>query len=67
MAVIEVQSGLPPETNKENGYNLTAEEEIILIEDILKCEGNLFGKMKGLKGGGIVKRKESIWKAITAT
>ena len=51
MAVFEVQSGLPPETNKENGYNLTAEEEIILIEDILKCEGNLFGKMKGLKGG----------------
>ena len=31
--------------NKENGSNLTAEEEIILIEDILKCEGTLFGKM----------------------
>ena len=67
MAVIEVQLGLPAETNKENCSNLTAEEEIILIEDILKCEDTLFGKMKGLKGGGIVKRKKSICKAIAAT
>ena len=45
MAVIEVQLGLPPETSKKKGSNLTAEEEILLIEDILICEGTLFGKM----------------------
>ena len=45
MAIIEVKLGLPPESNKIKGSNLTAEEEIPLIEEILKCEGTLFGKM----------------------
>ena len=46
---------------------MTAEEEILLIEEILKYKGILFGKMQGFERGGIVKRKESIWKAIKAT
>ena len=46
-AIIEVQLGLPPETNKRKGSNLIVEEEILLIEEILKYEGTctLFGKI----------------------
>ena len=44
MAVIEVQSeSLPPDTNKKKGSNLTAVLEILLIEEILKYEGTVFG------------------------
>ena len=69
MEVIEVQLGLPPETNvnKKRGSNWTTEEEILLIEEVLKYEGTLFGKMKGSGGGGHVQTKESIWKAIAET
>ena len=59
MVVIEVQLGLSPETSKKN---LTTEDEIILIEEIFKYEGTLYGKMKGSEGGrgiDIVKRKMS--------
>ena len=61
-----MQLGLPPKTNNKKGSNLTAEEEILLIKEILKYEGILFGNMRGLKGGGIVKRKESVWKDIVS-
>ena len=56
MVVIEVHLGLSPETSKKN---LTTEDEIILIEEIFKYEGTLYGKMKGSEGGGrdIVKQK----------
>ena len=49
-----MQLGLPPETNvnKKRGSNWTTEEEILLIEEVLKYEGTLFGKMKGSGGGG---------------
>ena len=44
MAVIEVQSeSLPLDTNKKKGSNLTAVLEILLIEEILKYEGTVFG------------------------
>ena len=46
---------------------MTAEEEILFIEEILKYTRILFRKMYGFERGGIVKRKESIWKAIEAT
>ena len=48
-----MQLGLPPETsvNKKRGSNWTTEEEILLIEEVLKYEGTLFGKMKGSGGG----------------
>ena len=40
MVVVEVQLGLPPKTNKKRGSNyITAEEEILVIEEILKYEG----------------------------
>ena len=48
-----MQLSLPPETNKKKGSKLIVEEEILLIEEILKYEGTLFGKMWGLKGGGV--------------
>lgn len=48
MVVIEVQLGLSLETSKKN---LTTEDEIILIEEIFKYEGTLYGKMKGSEGG----------------
>ena len=59
MAVIEVQLGLPSETNKKRGSYLIVEEEILLIEEILKYEGTLFGKMWGLKGGGALSNEKS--------
>ena len=70
MEVIEVQLGLPPETNvsKKRASNWTTEEEILLIEEVLKYEGTLFGKMKGSGGKGKhCQTKESIWKAIAET
>ena len=51
-----MQLGLSLEINKKKGSYMTAEEEILLIEEILKYEGTLFGKMWGMKGS-IVKRK----------
>ena len=40
-----MQLGLSLEINKKKGSYMTAEEEILLIEEILKYEGTLFGKM----------------------
>ena len=45
---------LSAETNKKKGSNMVVEEEILLIEEILKYEGTLFAKMWGLKGGGVL-------------
>ena len=46
---------LSAETNKKKGSNMVVEEEILLIEEFLTYEGTctLFGKMWGLKGGGV--------------
>ena len=48
MVVIENQLGLSSETSKKN---LTTGDENILIEEIFKYEGTLYGKMKGSEGG----------------
>ena len=64
MDVIEEQLGFPA---RKGGLILLATEiEFLLIEDILKYEGTLYGNMKRWEGG-IVKRKRQYWKAITAT
>ena len=39
---------------------MTAEEEILLIEQILKYEGTLFGKMWGMKGGRALSNEKDI-------
>lgn len=48
MVVIENQLGLSSETSKKN---LTTGDENVLIEEIFKYEGTLYGKMKGSEGG----------------
>ncbi|XP_062583201.1 uncharacterized protein LOC134277329 [Saccostrea cucullata] len=68
MELVEVK--LPTEQNnpKKRGTNWTSEEEILLIEEVLKYEETLFGKMKGsgVKGKH-GKLKESTWKSIAET
>ena len=38
---------------------MIVEEDILLIEEILKYEGTLFGKIWGLKGGGALPNEKS--------
>ena len=64
MEVIEEQLGLPPTTSRNL---LDRKEEILLIEDILKYGGTLYGKMKRSEGGTLSNEKCQYWKAITAT
>ena len=57
MDVIEEQLGFPA---RKGGLILMATEiEFLLIEDILKYEGTLYGNMKRWEGG-IVKRKTPV-------
>lgn len=70
MEIVEVEFSTESQTTscKKRGSNWTAEEEILLIEEVLKYEETLFGKMKGsgVKGKH-GQSKESTWKAIAAT
>lgn len=60
----------PAEKNlmKKRGINWTSEEEILLIEEVLKFEDTLFGKMRGsgVKGKH-GQMKESTWTSIAET
>lgn len=40
--------GLITAGKRKQGANWTSEEEIILIEEVMKFEDRLFGKMKGM-------------------
>ncbi|XP_062598848.1 uncharacterized protein LOC134260296 [Saccostrea cucullata] len=70
MELVEVKLPTEQEQNslKKRGTNWTPEEEILLIEEVLKYEETLFGKMKGsgVKGKH-GKLKESTWKSIAET
>nr|XP_022312048.1 uncharacterized protein LOC111117274 [Crassostrea virginica] len=53
---------------RKRGANWSTEEEIILIEEVLKFENRLFGKMKGAGvKGKHGKIKEETWQSITDT
>ena len=53
---------------RKRGANWSTEEEIILIEEVLKFEDRLFGKMKGAGvKGKHGKIKEETWQSITDT
>ena len=69
MAVVEVQLGLPPKTNKKRGSNyITAEEEILVIEEILKYEGTLFGKTTvGIERGHCQRKRVNLEGHCAAT
>ncbi|XP_062596619.1 uncharacterized protein LOC134258074 [Saccostrea cucullata] len=60
--------GLISGGKRKRGANWTSEEEITLIEEVLKFEQQLFGKMKGAGvKGKHGKVKEETWKSITDT
>ena len=53
---------------RKRGANWSSEEEIVLIEEVLKFEEKLFGKMKGAGAKGKhAKVKEEAWQSITDT
>ncbi|XP_055995749.1 uncharacterized protein LOC130046807 [Ostrea edulis] len=53
---------------RKRGANWSTEDEIVLIEEVLKNEEKLFGKMKGAgMKGKHVKLKEETWQSITDT
>lgn len=60
--------GLITAGKRKRGANWTSEEDIILIEEVMKFEDRLFGKMKGagIKGKH-GKIKEETWKSIADT
>ncbi|XP_052712635.1 uncharacterized protein LOC128186784 [Crassostrea angulata] len=60
--------GLITAGKRKRGANWTSEEEIILIEEVMKFEDRLFGKMKGagIKGKH-GKIKEETWNSIADT
>lgn len=66
--LVEIQTSKETSFNKKRGTNWTPEEEILLIEEVLKYEETLFGKMKGSgskgKNGQV---KESTWRSIAET
>ncbi|XP_062597697.1 uncharacterized protein LOC134259115 isoform X2 [Saccostrea cucullata] len=67
MAEKEIEN-LISAAKRKRGANWSSEEEIVLIEEVLKFEGQLFGKMKvaGIKGKHN-KIKEETWQSITDT
>lgn len=56
--------GLITAGKRKRGVNWTNEEEIILIEEVIKFEDPLFGKMIKGKHGKI---KEETWNSIADT
>ena len=64
MAVIEVQLNLPPEIYKNNVLTWPHfEDEILLIEEILRYEGTVFGEM----GNGALSNEKSQFGKVIAT
>jgi hypothetical protein len=60
--------GMAPVAKRKRGANWSSEEEIVLIEEVLKFEEKLFGKMKGAgMKGKHSKLKEETWQCITDT
>lgn len=57
MELVEIQTAKETSFIKKRGINWTPEEEILLIEEVLKYEETLFGKMRvrGEKKGSMVK------------
>lgn len=68
MELVEIQTAKETSFNKKRGTNWTPEEEILLIEEVLKYEETLFGKMKGSGSKGKHGQvKESTWRSIAET
>ena len=66
MAVIEVQFGLPPETNKKRILTWLQKRNSFSSRRFWNVRVPCLNRFRDWKGG-IVKPKESIWKAIAAT
>ncbi|XP_061196402.1 uncharacterized protein LOC133204673 [Saccostrea echinata] len=67
MAEKEIEN-LISSAKRKRGANWSSEEEIVLIEEVLKFEEQLFGKLKGAGvKGKHTKIKEETWQSITDT
>lgn len=65
MAENDIES-LISAAKRKRGANWSSEEQIVLIEEVLKYEDKLFGKMKGAGAKGKHgKIKEETWQSIS--
>lgn len=68
MELVEIQTSKETSFNKKRRTNWTPEEEKLRIEEVLKYEETLFGKMNGSGSKGKHGQvKEATWRSIAET